>query len=48
MEYSSKYRYTRHVVYSIEDAEHGALAHVITVYQPDPLEWDGFFTKSKT
>ena len=36
-----------HVVYSKEENEDGTCAHVITVYQPDPLEWDGFFTKRR-
>jgi len=36
-----------HVVYSIQDTEHGMFAHVITEYQPDPLEWDGSFTRRK-
>lgn len=37
-----------HVVYSKEETEHDVVAHVITVYQPDSLEWDGLFTKRKT
>ena len=37
-----------HVVYSIEETEHDTVTHVITVYRPDPLEWDGRFTKRKT
>lgn len=37
-----------HVVYSKEETITGIVAHVITIYPPDPLEWDGFFSKRKT
>jgi hypothetical protein len=36
-----------HVVYSTEGIGLDAVAHVITVYQPNPAEWDASLTKRK-
>lgn len=36
-----------HIVYSAEGSGPDAVVHVVTVYQPDPLEWNYTFTERK-
>ena len=36
-----------HIVYSAEGSGPDTVVHVVTVYQPDPLEWNDTFTKRK-